>query len=111
VAAPAPVTGVGRIITLVCTAHFFSHFYMLLPPPLPLMREDFEVGFTELGFAVTVFSLTTGLVQAPAGLAVDRHGARWILIAGLMVRALALATVLTVLMTGQSTGSHARTLG
>lgn len=89
-----PAAGVTRIIALVCAAHFFSHFYMLLLPPLfPLMREDFGVGFTELGFAITVYSLTTGLTQAPVGFLVDRHGARGLLVAGLMLSSLAIVLI------------------
>ena len=83
-----------RVVGLVSTAHFFSHFYMLLLPPLfPLMREDFGVGFTELGIAITVYSLTTGLTQAPVGFLVDRFGARGILIAGLMIESVAVVMI------------------
>lgn len=83
---PAPGDDTARVIALVSAAHFFSHFYMLLLPPLfPLMREDFGVGFTELGVAITVYSATTAITQAPVGFLVDRFGARGILIAGLMV--------------------------
>jgi MFS family permease len=83
-----------RVVALVSAAHFFSHFYMLLLPPLfPLMREDFGVGFTELGIAITVYSLTTGLTQAPVGFLVDRFGARGILIAGLMIESVAVVMI------------------
>lgn len=83
-----------RVVGLVSAAHFFSHFYMLLLPPLfPLMREDFGVGFTELGIAITVYSLTTGLTQAPVGFLVDRFGARGILITGLMIESVAVVMI------------------
>ena len=75
-----------KVIGLVSTGHFFSHFYMLMLPPLfPLLRDAFGVGYTELGLAITVFSLTTGLTQAPVCFLVDRFGARGILVAGLAV--------------------------
>lgn len=80
----------ARVIGLVSTAHFFSHFYMLLLPPLfPMLRDVYGVGFTELGFAITVYSLTTGLTQAPVGFLVDRVGARVILISGLVLESMA----------------------
>lgn len=94
-ATPVPaVDDAVRVVTLVSAAHFFSHFYMLLLPPLfPLMREDFGVGYTELGVAITVFSLTTGLTQAPVGFLVDRFGARGILIAGLLAQSAAVVLI------------------
>lgn len=91
---PSRADDTVRVVGLVSAAHFFSHFYMLLLPPLfPLMREDFGVGFTELGIAITVYSLTTGLTQAPVGFLVDRFGARGILIAGLMIESVAVVMI------------------
>ena len=89
--------GSAKVIGLVSTGHFFSHFYMLLLPPLfPFLRDVYGVGFTELGLAITVFSITTGLTQAPIGFLVDRYGARGILITGIALHALAMALVATV---------------
>ena len=46
-----------RIIALVCSAHFVSHFYILLLPPLfPFIREFYGVSYTQLGFALTAFT-------------------------------------------------------
>lgn len=84
----------ARVVGLVSTAHFFSHFYMLLLPPLfPMLREVYGVGFTELGFAITAYSLTTGLTQAPVGFLVDRYGARAILVIGLAMKSLAFTLI------------------
>jgi MFS family permease len=84
----------AKVIGLVSAGHFFSHFYMLLLPPLfPVLREIYGVGYTELGLALATFSITTGLTQAPVGFMVDRYGARNILIAGLYVEALAFALI------------------
>ena len=45
-----------RIIGLIGTAHAFSHFFQLaLPPLFPLLRADFDVSWTVLGFLVGVF--------------------------------------------------------
>jgi MFS family permease len=84
----------AKVIGLVSTGHFFSHFYMLLLPPLfPMLRDVYGVGFTELGLVIAAFSLTTGLTQVPVGFLVDRYGARGILVGGLMLESLAIGLV------------------
>ena len=79
-----------KVIGLISTAHFLSHVYMLVLPPLfPLLKDVYGVSFAALGLALTVFNVATGLTQAPMGFLVDRFGARAILIAGLIVEAIA----------------------
>ena len=83
-----------RIISLVCAAHFVSHFYILVLPPLfPFIREFYGVSYTELGFALTAFNVTTALCQTPAGFLVDRIGPRSVLVSGLVLGAICLAMV------------------
>jgi MFS family permease len=83
-----------RIIPLVCAAHFVSHFYILVLPPLfPFIRDYYGVSYTQLGFALTAFNITTALCQTPAGFLVDRIGARSVLVAGLVLGAICLAVV------------------
>jgi FSR family fosmidomycin resistance protein-like MFS transporter len=83
-----------RIIALVCSAHFVSHFYILLLPVLfPFVREFYGVSYTQLGLALTAFNVTTALCQTPAGFLVDRIGARSVLVSGLVLGAVALAIV------------------
>ena len=84
----------ARIIPLVCAAHFVSHFYILVLPPLfPFIREFYNVSYTQLGLALTAFNVTTALCQTPAGFLVDRIGARSVLVAGLVLGAVCLAIV------------------
>jgi len=91
---PARAASNVKVIALVSTGHFLSHFYMLLLPPLfPVLRDVYGVGFTELGLALTAFSLTTGITQAPVGFLVDRYGARGILIAGVALESVAIALI------------------
>jgi MFS family permease len=79
-----------RVISLIGIGHFFSHFYILMLPPLfPLLRGELGVSYTALGFALAVLNLVTALTQAPIGFLVDRFGARYILVAGLAIFALA----------------------
>jgi len=89
-----PRTHEVRIISLVCSAHFVSHFYILVLPPLfPFIREFYGVSYTQLGFALTAFNVTTALCQTPAGFLVDRIGARVVLVSGLVLGATCLAIV------------------
>ena len=68
----------------VSAAHFTSHVYFLVLPPLfPLLKDQLHVGYVELGLAVTLFNILTVLLQAPMGFAVDRFDARSILVGGL----------------------------
>ena len=79
----------NRAVILVCVAHFLSHFYiMLLPPLFPVLSKAMDVGYTELGLAFTVFSLVSGFTQAPMGFLVDKYGPQKILIAGVAAESL-----------------------
>jgi MFS family permease len=72
-----------RSLTVVATAHWYSHYILLVLPMLfPFLKERLGVGFIELGFALTVSSVVSGLTQAPLGYVVDRFGARKLLILG-----------------------------
>jgi MFS family permease len=80
-----------RTLAAVSTAHWVSHFHMFVVPMLfPFLREQLGVGYIELGFALTVFAVTSGLTQAPIGYLADRIGARKILLMGLTLGGCAL---------------------
>jgi MFS transporter, FSR family, fosmidomycin resistance protein len=82
----------SRLIAGVCAAHLMSHYYMLmLAPLLAYIRDDFNVTYTQLALALTVFNVVSAVVQTPVGFVVDRIGARMVLIVGLALSSLAYA--------------------
>ncbi len=78
----------ARVIGVVGIAHALSHFFQLVLPPLfPFLREEFGVSFATLGALVSVFYGASGVCQFGAGFAVDRFGARPVLLTGLSLLA------------------------
>ncbi|HLZ02964.1 MAG TPA: MFS transporter [Bradyrhizobium sp.] len=79
-----------RTLSLISVAHWVSHFHLLVLPMLfPFLKAQLGVGYIELGFALTVFAVISGLTQAPLGYIVDHVGARVILLFGLTLGGLA----------------------
>ncbi|MCK1714225.1 MFS transporter [Bradyrhizobium sp. 143] len=80
-----------RTLTGISIAHWVSHFHLLVLPVLfPFLKTQLGVGYIELGFALTVLAVVSGLTQAPTGYLVDHFGARRILLGGLTLGGLAL---------------------
>ena len=80
-----------RTLAAISTAHWVSHFHLFVLPMLfPFLKAQLGVGYIELGFALTVFAVVSGVTQAPLGYIVDHIGARKILLLGLCLGGLAL---------------------
>lgn len=58
-------------------AHFTHHLLpALLVPLMPLIRDEFALDYTKSGLLLSVFTLSYGISQLPAGWLADRIGAR-----------------------------------
>lgn len=78
----------GRVISLIGAAHFSSHFFHLVLPPLfPILRVELDASYVELGFIMSVFFVVSGFAQVAAGFVVDRFGPHRVLCAGIALLA------------------------
>ena len=80
-----------RTLAAISTAHWVSHFHLFVLPMLfPFLKAQLGVGYIELGFALTVFAVVSGLTQLPLGYLADHIGARKVLLMGLTLGGFAL---------------------
>lgn len=80
-------TGRGKAAIFGFSVAHFSHHVTnsLLSPLLPLIRDTFLLSYTQQGIAVSAFSLSVGLANAPLGVLADRIGSRAVLAGGLIL--------------------------
>jgi MFS family permease len=79
----------ATVISLVGFAHGTSHFFhFVLPPLFPWLMRDFGLTFTQVGAAMTVFFVVSGVGQALAGFVVDRVGGLRVLYGGVALLSL-----------------------
>lgn len=79
----------GQALLGSITAAHFSHHVTnsLLTPLLPFIRDAFGLSYAQSGFAVSAFSLSAGLANAPWGVLADRVGSRAVIVGGLVLMA------------------------
>src|SRR5215813_1860342 len=83
IAAPVVKARDFRVISLVGAAHFMSHVYILMLPPLFIYaRAEYGASFEQLAYAMAAFGICSAALQVPAGFFVDRFGSSSLLIAG-----------------------------
>ncbi len=79
---------------LVGAGHMMSHFYSnTLPPLLPFLNDDLAISYTMLGAMLSLRGMLSAGLQVPAGIMVDRFGAKPLLTIGLAM--CAVGTILT----------------
>ena len=79
----------GRTLLAGFTAAHFAHpvTNSLLTPLLPLIRDGFGLSYAESGLAVSAYSISLGLSNAPIGALADRIGSRPVIVVGLLLTA------------------------
>ncbi len=83
-----------RVLGLIGSGHFMSHLYHLtLPLLITFLARDYGLDPVRLGFFISAFALSAAVAQLPVGFVVDRYGARYILIAGLVLEASAIGAM------------------
>lgn len=76
------------LLGTITLAHFSHHTTnSLLSPLLPFISATFGMSYAQSGFAVSAFSLSAGLANAPWGLFADRVGSRAVIVGGLALMA------------------------
>lgn len=71
-------------------AHFAHHVTnSLLGALLPFIRTAFGLSYTDAGFAVSAYTIASGVTNAPLGVLADRVGARRVIAWGLVLIGLA----------------------
>jgi MFS family permease len=82
------------LLPLFILAHFGHHVVgASLRPLMPMIRTDLDLSYTQSGFVLSAFAVTSGISQLPAGWLADRFGVRLavfisisgVAIAGLMI--------------------------
>jgi MFS family permease len=77
------------LLTAFSVAHFAHHVTnSLFSALVPFVRETFAMSNTQVGFAVTAYTIASGFSNAPFGLLADRLGARRVIVGGLFLIAL-----------------------
>ncbi|MBN1643718.1 MAG: MFS transporter [Dehalococcoidales bacterium] len=70
-------------MVLFLLAHFSHHLISsLIQPLLPYIRDDFNLNYSQYGWVLSVFALTSGLSQLPGGWLSRRISPRILILAG-----------------------------
>ncbi len=83
---PAPRTGAGWIITALCTGTVLSALNSgMIAVALSTLRGEFHVDVTTVTWVITVFYLTSAVLQPVMGRLADRYGPHRVFTTGMLV--------------------------
>jgi MFS family permease len=72
------------MLPLFVLAHFGHHVIgASLRPLMPMIRTDLNLNYTQSGFVLSAFAVTSGISQLPAGWLADRFGVRLAVVIGI----------------------------
>jgi MFS family permease len=72
------------LLPLFVLAHFGHHVIgASLRPLMPMIRTDLSLSYTQSGFVLSAFAVTSGISQLPAGWLADRFGVRLAVLFGI----------------------------
>ncbi|MCD1294590.1 MFS transporter [Methanocella sp. CWC-04] len=66
-------------IFILALGHFITDCYAnMVPPLLPLLRSAYDLSYAASGMIMTVFTVTSSIIQPVFGYYADKHGKRWL---------------------------------
>jgi len=66
-------------ICILALGHLVNDSYSnLVPPLLPLLKAAYDLSYTASGMLMTVYTVTSSIVQPVFGYYADKHGRRWL---------------------------------
>lgn len=69
------------LVPLFVFAHFGHHITgAMLRPLAPMIRTDLGLSYTQVGLMLSVFAITNGISQLPAGWMADKFGTRFVVL-------------------------------
>ena len=72
-----------RTLLFASATHVWSDlFFALYAPLLPLIKEDLDLSFTEVGVLRSLYSAASTVLQVPVGFMAERVGEFWLLVGG-----------------------------
>ena len=72
-----------RTLIFASATHVWSDlFFALYAPLLPLIKDDLDLSFTEVGMLKALYSAASTVLQVPVGFLAERVGEFWLLVGG-----------------------------
>ena len=72
-----------RTLLFASATHVWSDlFFALYAPLLPLIKDDLDLSFTEVGVLRSLYAAASTVLQVPVGFLAERVGEFWLLVGG-----------------------------